>query len=101
MEFQDWLRGVNAVLGAAVLVLLIARVTMVWKRYSYSQKMVFAGLLCYVIANTYGSIELIVQHAPFSIRTVVILAGNVILLVYLAEPESRYKARLGQELRLR
>lgn len=95
----DWIRVLNALMGLGVILLLFARTLTVWRHWSYSQKMVFIALQLYVIGNTLASIELFFQHAVFSYRIVFLLVANGLLLVYLAEPERRYRARLGLDLR--
>lgn len=95
----DWLRALNAIMGLLAFVLLFARTASVWRHWSYSQKMVFSALALYLLGNMYGSIELLLARDSFSLRVVPFFIGHALLLAYLAEPERRYRARLGIDLR--
>lgn len=94
----DWLRGVNAACGVAVLLLLLPRLAMVWGRFSRGQRAIFTALLFYVVANIFGSIELILlDDNRFTTRAVLVLFGHTAALIYLLEPRRRYTARLGED----
>lgn len=100
MTLTDTLRLFNGILGLAAFVLFLARLLGAWPHFSVGQKLIFASLMCYITSTVYGSFEIVfftLGHTPFSIRILISVAANVLILCYLAEPSRLFKQRFGRD----
>lgn len=93
----DWIRGLNAILGLACFVLLLVRVMETWAHLVIAQRLYFSSLLLFCLSTVYGSIELIIGSAQFSVRAMIVTLALILLFIYLMEPRRAYRGRVGKD----
>lgn len=96
--FGDWFRVVNMILSTIALLLMVWRLRVAWRRYSFAQKMIIAAVALYNVSIFFRAYQLLVGKEPFYIWQAVTFCGTLCLLVFLFEPKGNYQRRFGDDM---
>lgn len=97
LDAIDYFRGFDILLAFACFVLLVARLLIVWKKLTTGQRVLFTAIQCFMLSIIWESFELIVDNEPVTYRIILRTAGLMLMLMYLTEPRSLWRDRMGKD----